>query len=88
MNTVAQLENFLAKEHPTFQWRCWPLEDDFSDGYLSVEATLNGRPVPYSPVRLQRGVLENMGVEPTAFLVSLELSPNRADIDWDKLAEF
>jgi hypothetical protein len=52
-----------------------------------VEATINGRPVPHSPVHLRRGILDNMGIESTAWLVSLELSPSRADIDWDKLAE-
>ena len=86
MNSVAQLEDFLAKEHPTFHWRCWA-DHDVDEGYLSVEATINGRPIPHSPMHLRRGVLDNMGVESTAWLISLELSPSRADLDWDKLAE-
>lgn len=88
MNSVAQLEDFLTREHPSFHWRCWSQEEATNDGYLSVEATINGKPIPHSPVHLRRGVLDNMGIESTAWLVSLELSPNHADIDWDKLAEF
>jgi hypothetical protein len=87
MNRVAQLEDFLTKEHPTFHWRCRGEDTGSPEGFLSVEATINGKPIPHSPVHLRRGVLENMGIESTAWLVSLELSPNRADIDWDKLAE-
>ncbi len=87
MNRVAQLEDFLAKEHPIFHWRCRAAESDSPDAYVSVEATINGRSVPHSPVHLLRGTLENMGVESTAWLVSLELSPSRADVDWDKLGE-
>ncbi len=87
MNRVAQLEDFLTKEHPTFHWHCRGADSNSPDDYVSVEATINGKPIPHSPVHLRRGVLENMGVESTAWLVSLELSPSRADIDWDKLAE-
>lgn len=87
MNRVAQLEDFLAREHPTFHWRCWSDEDPSTNGYVSVEATINGRSIPHSPVHLRKNTLENMGVEETAWLISLELSPNRADLDWDKLAE-
>jgi hypothetical protein len=87
MNRVAQLQDFLTKEHPTFHWHCRGGETDAPDDYLSVEATINGRPIPHSPVHLRRNVLENMGIEETAWLVSLELSPSRADIDWDKLSE-
>ena len=88
MNRVAQLEDFLTKEHPTFHWRCSGGEADSTAEFLSVEATINGKPIPHSPVHLRRNILENMGIESTAWLVSLELSPSRADIDWDKLAEF
>jgi hypothetical protein len=87
MNRVAQLEDFLSKEHPTFHWRCWADDDTSQEGYVSVEATINGRPIPHSPVHLHKNTLHNMGVESTAWLVSLELSPSRADLDWDKLAE-
>jgi hypothetical protein len=87
MNKVSQLQDFLTKEHPTFHWRCWSDKDECEGGFLSVEATINGRPIPHSPMHLRRGVLDNMGIESTAFLITLELSPNRADLDWDKLAE-
>ena len=87
MNRVAQLEDFLTKEHPTFHWRCHGGDTESPDDFLSVEATINGKPIPHSPVHLRRGILENMGIESTAWLVSLELSPSSADIDWDKLAE-
>ena len=87
MNRVAQLEDFLTKEHPTFHWRCRGGEADAPHEFVSVEATINGKPIPHSPVHLRIGTLENMGIESTAWLVSLELSPSRADIDWDKLAE-
>ena len=87
MNRVAQLQDFLTKEHPTFHWRCRGAETDSPDAFVSVEATINGKSIPHSPVHLRQNVLENMGVEETAWLVSLELSPSRADVDWDKLAE-
>ena len=87
MNSVIDLQQFLSKEHPTFHWRCWADEAASPNDYLYVEATINGRPIPHSPVHLKSNTLENMGVESTAWLVSLELSPSRADIDWDKLAE-
>ena len=87
MNRVAQLQDFLTKEHPLFHWRCRCEDSESPDDFLSVEATINGKPVPHSPVHLRRGILDNMGIESTAWLVSLELSPSRADIDWDKLAE-
>ena len=87
MNRVAQLQDFLTKEHPTFHWRCCGGDADAPNEYLSVEATINGKPIPHSPVHLRANVLENMGIEETAWLVSLELSPSRADIDWDKLSE-
>jgi hypothetical protein len=87
MSRVAQLEDFLAKEHPTFRWQCRATDTGSPDDYLAVEATINGRPIPHSPVHLRRGTLDSMGVESTAWLISLELSPSRADVDWDKLAE-
>ncbi len=88
MHSVKDLETYLGKEFPTFHWRCWADAPEAATDYAYVEATINGRPIPHSPVHLTRTTLENMGLEATAWLVSLELSPSRAGIDWDKLAEY
>ena len=87
MTAVTDLQQFLSREHPTFHWRCWADDAQAPNDNLYVEATINGRPVPHSPVHLKANTLDRMGVESTAWLVSNELSPSRADVDWDKLAE-
>jgi hypothetical protein len=87
MTSVKDLEDYLARENPIFHWRCWEDSADAPTDYAYVEATINGRPIPHSPVHLSRNTLETMGLEATAWLISLELSPSRADVDWDKLAE-
>jgi hypothetical protein len=87
MTTVTDLQQFLTKEHPTFHWRCWAEDATSSTDNVYVEATINGRPIPHSPVQIKVSTLDRMGIESTAWLVSNELSPARADIDWDKLAE-
>ena len=88
MISVKDLEAFLAKEHPTFHWRCSADAQDAPTDYIYIDATINDRPIPHSPVNLSRATLENMGLEATAWLVSLELSPSRVGVEWDKLAEF
>lgn len=87
MNCAKELQDFLSRDHPTFHWRCWTDNAEGADGYVFLEATISGRPLAHTPMQLSVASIEKMGIESTAWLVSMELSPSRVDIDWDKLAE-
>lgn len=87
MNCAKELQDFLQNEYPTFHWRCWTDPSEGTDGYVFVEAMINSRPLPHTPLHVSIASIERMGIESTAWLVSMELSPSRVDIDWDKLAE-
>ena len=86
MNTLEELEKRLRNESPAFCWRCNCGMNDAE--MIEINATTSqGRQVPHTPFFLNSGMVDRLGMDSAVWLICHELSPNRAGVDWDRLAE-